>query len=229
MSTEEDPELRDLIAKSLENNGVLGKLRAQLRASTFLALDQQEDSKVTFPNSNSAVQEFVSTKHGAITISLIRDFLTLFNLQFTLAVFDPETCESVSYKSMSRSDVASDLGLENISPEVPLLHALLTNFIKEQGSKAVLETKSGKPTSASIDHVKDNLVNLKVSSDDYDEDFQSSSESTPKNEIKEASVEEELDVSASDLLASESSNAADTMDKSASNSSLGVADHVEKL
>lgn len=27
MSTEEDPELRDLIAKSLENNGVLGKLR----------------------------------------------------------------------------------------------------------------------------------------------------------------------------------------------------------
>jgi hypothetical protein len=27
MSTEEDPELRDLIAKTLENNGVLGKLR----------------------------------------------------------------------------------------------------------------------------------------------------------------------------------------------------------
>ena len=27
MSTEEDPELRDLIAKCLENNGVLGKLR----------------------------------------------------------------------------------------------------------------------------------------------------------------------------------------------------------
>lgn len=68
--------------------------------------------------------------------------------------------------------------------------------------------------------------------DDYDEDFQSSSESsvsTPKYENKEASVEEDLDVSASDLLASQSSNAADTVDKSTSNSSLGIADHVEKL
>lgn len=68
--------------------------------------------------------------------------------------------------------------------------------------------------------------------EDYDEDFQSSSESsasTPKNENKDASVEEDLDVSASDLLASQSSNAADTMDKSTSNSSLGIADHVEKL
>ena len=42
-------------------------------------------------------------------------------------------------------------------------------------------------------------------------------------------MEEDLDVSASDLLASQSSNAADTMDKSTSNSSLGIADHVEKL
>ena len=65
MSTEEDPELRDLIAKCLETNGVLGKIRvnntyilnvtvtyqtlilqAQLRANTFLALDQQDDPKV---------------------------------------------------------------------------------------------------------------------------------------------------------------------------------------
>ena len=73
-----------------------------------------------------------------------------------------------------------------------------------------------------------------VNGDDYeDEDFQSSSTSsvTPqKNETKEASVEEEIDVSASDLLASQSSNAEnDTLDKSTSNSSLGVADHVEKL
>ena len=68
--------------------------------------------------------------------------------------------------------------------------------------------------------------------DDYDEDFQSSSESsvsTPKNENKEASVEEDLDdLDATDLLASQSSKA-DTMDKSTSNSSLGTADHVEKL
>ena len=29
MSTEEDPELRDLVAKCLESNGVLGKIRVK--------------------------------------------------------------------------------------------------------------------------------------------------------------------------------------------------------
>nr|CAH0099665.1 unnamed protein product [Daphnia galeata] len=234
MSTEEDPELRDLIAKTLENNGVLGKLRAQLRASTFLALDQQEDPKVNFPNSNLAVQEFGSSKQGAITMSLIRDFLTSLNMQFTLAVFDPETCEGVSYKNISRSSLASELGLDNVNSDVPLLHALVANTMKEQNISGVSGTNADKQSpSGLIDHVEAKLGNLKVQkTEDYDEDFQSSSESsasTPKNENKDASVEEDLDVSASDLLASQSSNAADTMDKSTSNSSLGIADHVEKL
>lgn len=48
--------------------------------------------------------------------------------------------------------------------------------------------------------------------------------------MKEPSVEEELDELASDLLASQSSNAEnDTIDKSTSNSTLSVADHVETL
>lgn len=71
-----------------------------------------------------------------------------------------------------------------------------------------------------------------VNGDDYeDEDFQSSSSaSASKNEMKEPSVEEELDELASDLLASQSSNAEnDTIDKSTSNSTLSVADHVETL
>lgn len=72
-----------------------------------------------------------------------------------------------------------------------------------------------------------------VNGDDYDEDFQSSSSgsvSTSKNDIKEASVEEELDESTSDLLASQSSNLEnDTVDKSTSNSTISVADHVETL
>jgi len=33
MSTEEDPELRDLVAKCLESNGVLGKIRVKKNKS----------------------------------------------------------------------------------------------------------------------------------------------------------------------------------------------------
>lgn len=69
-----------------------------------------------------------------------------------------------------------------------------------------------------------------VNGEDYDEDFQSSSASLSKNDVKEQSVDEDLDESASDLLASQGSNAEnDTIDRSTSNSILSTADHVEKL
>ena len=42
---EEDTELRDLVTQTLENNGLLGKIQAQLRAGVFLALEET-DKKV---------------------------------------------------------------------------------------------------------------------------------------------------------------------------------------
>ena len=78
-----------------------------------------------------------------------------------------------------------------------------------------------------------------INGDDYDEDFQSSSSSSisKKGDVNEnsmnnppISVEEELDVSTSDLLKSQSSNGGnDTMDKSTSNSNLASAEYVENL
>lgn len=69
MAAEEDVELRDLVAHTLETRGVLGKIRvsmlnavavakchrawvfyvlkAQLRASVFLALEEQESQEVS--------------------------------------------------------------------------------------------------------------------------------------------------------------------------------------
>lgn len=78
--------------------------------------------------------------------------------------------------------------------------------------------------------IVNHLFCLSVVENEYDEDFQSSSSiSEHKNhEIKEASVDEELDISASDLLASQSSYAdQDTIDKTTSNSTITGADHVE--
>ena len=39
-TTEEDTELRDLVAATLENSGVLGKIKAQLRANVYIALEE---------------------------------------------------------------------------------------------------------------------------------------------------------------------------------------------
>ena len=43
-TTEEDTELRDLVAATLETSGVLGKIKAQLRANVYIALEEGNPS-----------------------------------------------------------------------------------------------------------------------------------------------------------------------------------------
>ena len=38
--TDDDTELRDLVSYTLENSGILGKIKAQLRANVYLALEE---------------------------------------------------------------------------------------------------------------------------------------------------------------------------------------------
>ncbi|XP_007948677.1 centrosomal protein 43 [Orycteropus afer afer] len=42
---EEDTELRDLLVQTLENSGVLNRIKAELRAAVFLALEEQEKAE----------------------------------------------------------------------------------------------------------------------------------------------------------------------------------------
>ncbi len=101
---------------------------------------------MSFPINNAAVQQFASSKNGEITLSLIREFFSHFNMQYSLAVFDPESCEGISYKSTSKSKLATELGLENVTGE-PLLHTLVTNMMKERGVIVDSERKTEQPSS----------------------------------------------------------------------------------
>ncbi|XP_046692231.1 FGFR1 oncogene partner isoform X9 [Silurus meridionalis] len=89
-ATEEDTELRDLLIQNLENNGVLNKIKAELRAAVFLALEEQDKVENKTPLVNENLRKCLSTKDGRLVASLITDFLQVFNLDFTLAVFQPE-------------------------------------------------------------------------------------------------------------------------------------------
>ena len=44
-TTEEDTELRDLVAATLETSGVLGKIKAQLRANVYNSLEEGDNVK----------------------------------------------------------------------------------------------------------------------------------------------------------------------------------------
>ncbi|XP_060098197.1 centrosomal protein 43 isoform X7 [Heteronotia binoei] len=89
--TEEDTELRDLLVQTLESSGVLNKIKAELRAAVFLALEEQEKVENKTPLVNESLKTFLNTKDGRLVTGLVTEFLQFFNLDFTLAVFQPES------------------------------------------------------------------------------------------------------------------------------------------
>ncbi|XP_042545642.1 centrosomal protein 43 isoform X6 [Dipodomys spectabilis] len=106
---EEDTELRDLLVQTLENSGVLNRIKAELRAAVFLALEEQEKVENKTPLVNESLKKFLNTKDGRLVASLVAEFLQFFNLDFTLAVFHPETSTFQGFEG--RENLARDLGI----------------------------------------------------------------------------------------------------------------------
>lgn len=109
VAAEEDTELRDLLVQTLENSGVLNRIKAELRAAVFLALEEQERVENKAPLVNESLRKFLNTKDGRLVASLVAEFLQFFNLDFTLAVFQPET--STFQGLEGRENLARDLGI----------------------------------------------------------------------------------------------------------------------
>lgn len=109
VAAEEDTELRDLLVQTLENSGVLNRIKAELRAAVFLALEEQEKVENKTPLVNESLRKFLNTKDGRLVASLVAEFLQFFNLDFTLAVFQPET--STFQGLEGRENLARDLGI----------------------------------------------------------------------------------------------------------------------
>lgn len=146
--SEEELELRDLVAQTLENNGVLSRIRAELRASVFLALEEQESVMETDQFTNKPLKAFLSTSDGALVASLIREFLEFFKLDFTLSVFDPETAQGKYYDYGGRSKLMKDLKIENINGKKGPLLAQILHIALSQSVESSNTIKDGnKPNS----------------------------------------------------------------------------------
>ncbi|XP_040821338.1 centrosomal protein 43 isoform X1 [Ochotona curzoniae] len=134
---EEDTELRDLLVQTLENSGVLNRIKAELRAAVFLALEEQEKVENKAPLVNESLRKFLNTKDGRLVASLVAEFLQFFNLDFTLAVFQPET--STFQGLEGRENLARDLGIIEAEGTVggPLLLEVLRRCQqKEKGPRS---------------------------------------------------------------------------------------------
>ncbi|XP_048456602.1 FGFR1 oncogene partner isoform X2 [Rhincodon typus] len=135
MSAEEDTELRDLLVQTLENSGVLNKIKAEIRAAVFLALEEQERVENKTPLVNESLKKFLNTEDGRLVAGLVAEFLQFFNLDFTLAVFRPETNTFTGLDG--RDNLARELGIHEREElkGVPLLLEVIRNGQqKEKGT-----------------------------------------------------------------------------------------------
>ncbi|CAG9827708.1 unnamed protein product [Diabrotica balteata] len=129
MSVEEEIELKDLIAQTLNTNGTLAKIKAQLRASIFLALDEDEK-----PLLNNKIKTFMETSDGKSMFYLVHEFLEFFNLCFTLAVYEPESYIDCDCQREEKQRIAQQFGLKT-SEEKAANHFCIksSKLLKSQG------------------------------------------------------------------------------------------------
>ncbi|KAK4475183.1 hypothetical protein MN116_002265 [Schistosoma mekongi] len=82
---DEEVNLKDALIRSLNEEGILPRLEAQLKAAVYLALEKHNYAEGISP-SNQSIRSLWSTEDGLIIASLLVDFLSVMKLENTLSV-----------------------------------------------------------------------------------------------------------------------------------------------
>ena len=155
LEPEEDTELRDLVANTLQSCGVLGKIKAQLRSNVYLALDGGEHTLRSKSSlTNDRLSNLVKTSEGRLLLHLVREFLAFLKLDCTSSVFEPEALEGRGIQMRSREELIEKLGLVNerignrhggnVFDTVPLLSEVI-----RLSKVSVLKSETPSPTEMS--------------------------------------------------------------------------------
>ncbi|GBG33422.1 FGFR1 onco partner [Hondaea fermentalgiana] len=106
-------QLKHIVSRTLEAKGVLGTIRAQLRAAVFTALDEQERANGVYLE-NYRVQKIKSSPESKLLLALMHEFFEFYELDRTLSVFMPEaTWTQAEYPG--RQQLSRDLGFASTS------------------------------------------------------------------------------------------------------------------
>eukprot|EP00899_Mesostigma_viride_P004816 jgi/Mesvir1/14335/Mv09744-RA.1 len=135
--------LKDLVTQTLEKKGVLAKIRAELRASVFLAIDEQGQKagvEANFTRAGSlGIAELQKHPHGGLLYNLVREYLEWCDLDYTLKVFVPESNVSVGHMSRGALEDTLKLGSSGASSDsLPLLLRILDQFLAKDGEASGL-------------------------------------------------------------------------------------------
>ena len=121
-------ELKEMVIKNLDSQGVLDSIRAQLRANVFQAILSQEGKPgVSLPANDAS--RIMETERGQACAELLREFMGKSGLRQTLGVFAAET--KLPVEQMDRRVLESKLRLK-ARPDQPLLLSMLDRLKEKQ-------------------------------------------------------------------------------------------------
>ena len=87
-------DLKNLVIQTLEEEGTLGNLRAQLRSRVFKAIEKNAEPAAKqaagFQWQNPAAQKVHESEESKLVAQLIKDYLEFFRMDYTLSVYTPE-------------------------------------------------------------------------------------------------------------------------------------------
>ena len=105
-------DLKNLVIQSLETNGVLGQVRAQLRSCVFKAIDNQdqvEQRKSSFHWENPLAKKLRENPQSTFAAEIIAEFMEFYRLNYSLAIFAPEA--NIKGKTENRQQLAQKVGV----------------------------------------------------------------------------------------------------------------------
>lgn len=120
-------DLKNVVIQTLEEEGTLGQLRAQLRARVFKAIEKNAEPAAKqaagFQWQNPAAQKVHETEEARLVAHMIKEYLDFYRMEYTLSVYVPEAALS-NQESLSREELQRRAGLQS-QTQTPLLVQML--------------------------------------------------------------------------------------------------------
>jgi FGFR1 oncogene partner len=133
-------DLKNIVIQSLEDEGTLGALRAQLRSRVFKAIEKHADAPTKqaagFQWQNPVASKIHDNDESRLVAQLVREYLEYYRMEYTLSVYLPEVSMQ-NQEAPARDDLCRQAGINPPSSEssAPLLVHLLRQ-LKQGGSPA---------------------------------------------------------------------------------------------
>ncbi|CDW73281.1 fgfr1 oncogene partner [Stylonychia lemnae] len=155
-------DLKSLVIQSLEEEGTLSALRAQLRSRVFHAIEAHADEKskqaAGFQWQNPTAQRIHENEESKLVAQLIKEYLEFYRMDYTLSTYVPEVALQ-NQEALSRDELVKKTGVQlpkdnNSQSSAPILVQLLRQLKHEQTKPNDVVQAMGQPKKEQIEEKK---------------------------------------------------------------------------